>query len=160
MTLSGIKSMTFQLVAQCFNQLHYSMPSYSHVACVNCITVDCLISKKLFCITGKHKETESWSRRSSNKSEISSKEELKRRGEKKVTPPGSEGKDKERSTPGRRTKSRSRSPVQHHRRTPSATAVVTGSIQVNENAYLSHLLTFSMKKNVPISEIYAININL
>jgi hypothetical protein len=89
------------------------------------------------CAAGKHKEPESWSRRSSGKNERSSKEELKRRSEKKITPPGTEGKDKERSTPGRRTKSRSRSPVQHHRRTPSSvSAVLPGSIQASQNEYL------------------------
>ncbi|XP_023707190.1 uncharacterized protein LOC111864256 isoform X6 [Cryptotermes secundus] len=78
---------------------------------------------------GKHKEAEGSNRRSSNKSEHSSKEELKRMSEKKTTPPGNEGKDKERSTTGRRTKSRSRSPVHHHRRTPSAATAMTGNIQ-------------------------------
>jgi hypothetical protein len=134
------------------------LPLTPHVACANYITIDCLTSihiqsKKLFCAAGKQKEAESWSRRSSNKSEHSSKEELKRRSEKKPTPPGNEGKDKERSTPGRRTKSRSRSPVQHHRRTPSAVTAMPGTIQVNQNAYLGCLHKFSMKNNISIREI-------
>ncbi|XP_069699614.1 microtubule-associated protein futsch isoform X3 [Periplaneta americana] len=80
--------------------------------------------------TPHQKETESWSRRSSGKSDRSSKEDLKRRSEKKTTPPGTESKDKERTTTGRRGKSRSRSPVQHHRRTPSsAVAALPGAVQ-------------------------------
>ena len=50
---------------------------------------------------------------------------MKKRGEKKTTPPG-DGK-----APARRGKSRSRSPVQHHRRTPSsAAAALPAGIQV------------------------------
>ncbi|PSN48301.1 hypothetical protein C0J52_19251 [Blattella germanica] len=67
--------------------------------------------------THHHKESESWSRRSSGKSERSSKEEVKRQ---KTTPP-SEGKEKA----PRRGKSRSRSPVQHHRRTPTGSVPTT-----------------------------------
>ncbi|XP_068081098.1 serine-rich adhesin for platelets [Anabrus simplex] len=90
------------------------------------------------------RDSDTWSRRSSgkseksNKSERSSKEEVKngRRGEKKSSPEAQasagEGellKDKERPTTVRKGKSRS-SPVQHHRRPPSGVPVLPGAIQV------------------------------
>lgn len=100
-----------------------------------------IVKVTLFCMAGKHKEVETWSRLSSGKSERSSKEELKRWGEKKATSPGNESKDKERSTSGRRTKSRSRSPVQHQRRIPSSTVATTpGTVQVCQHANLILLL--------------------
>lgn len=108
----------------------------------------------VFCLAGKHKEVETWSRRSSGKSERSSKEELKRWGEKKATSPGNECKDKERSTPGRRTKSRSRSPVQHHRRTPSSTVATTpGTVQVCQHTNLIYVLICTIQgQSFPIIE--------
>jgi hypothetical protein len=97
-------------------------------------------------MAGKHKEVETWSRLSSGKSERPSKEELKRWGEKKATSPGNESKDKERSTSGRRTKSRSRSPVQHHRRIPSSTVATTpGTVQVYQHVNLILLLICTIK---------------
>jgi hypothetical protein len=100
----------------------------------------------LFCTAGKHKEVETWSRLSSGKSERSSKEELKRWGEKKATSPGNECKDKDRSTSVKRTKSRSRSPVQHHRRTPSSTVATTpGTVQVCQHANLILLLIYGIQ---------------
>lgn len=118
---------------------------------INCVHTDCvqemIVEITLLCTAGKHKEVETWSRLSSGKSERSSKEELKRWGEKKATSPGNECKDKERSTSGRRTKSRSRSPVQHHRRTPSSTVATTpGTVQVCQHANLILLLICSIQE--------------
>jgi hypothetical protein len=104
-------------------------------------------------MAGKHKDSETWSRRSSGKGERSGKEELKRWGEKKSVSPGNECKDKERSTPGRRTKSRSRSPVQHHRRTPSSAAATTpGTVQVCQCVNLIHFLMCIIADSFSITE--------
>ena len=118
---------------------------YSLWAFINCVRTDCVqemvVTVTLLCMAGKHTEVETWNRQSSGKSEHSSKEELKRWGEKKATSPGNECKDKERSTSGRRTKSRSRSPVQHHKRTSSSTVATTpGTVQVYQHANLIRLL--------------------
>jgi hypothetical protein len=138
--------LNYKIINNIINVTFYSLWDFINCVCTDCVQ-EITVKFMSFCTAGKHKEVETWSRLPSGKSECSSKEELKRWGEKKVTSPGNECKDKERSTSGRRTKSRSRSPVQHHRRTPSSTVATTpGTVQVCQHVNLVLLLIFSIQE--------------
>jgi len=137
--------LNYKIINNIINVTFYSLWDFINCVCTDCVQ-EMTVKVTLFCTAGKHKEVETWSRLSSGKSERSSKEELKRWGEKKATSPGNECKDKERSTSGKRTKSRSRSPVQHHRRTPSSTVATTpGTVQVCQHANLILLLIYGIQ---------------
>ena len=138
--------LNYKIINNIINGTFYSLWDFINCVCTDFVQ-EMIVEVTLLCTAGKNKEVETWSRLPSGKSERSSKEELKRWSEKNATSPGNECKDKERSTSGRRTKSRSRSPVQHHRRTPSSTVATTpGAIQVCQHVNPILLLICSIQE--------------